>query len=222
VCEALDEKPEIGVIFASAPSQLPFLQALRDGSDIDWSRIQVLHMDEYLGMRADHSASFRRFLKEQLISWATPRAFHQLAGDAADADAEVDRYTALLQSIEPSICVMGIGENGHLAFNDPPADFETDALVHVVELDNACRTQQWHEGHFATLDEVPKEAISLTVPTLLRPRRILCIVPGARKAAAVKASLEGEVLPSCPASILQTVGATIYLDTDSAKLLGDS
>jgi glucosamine-6-phosphate deaminase len=217
--EALGLRSEVGVIFASAPSQLPFLQALRDRTDIEWSRIHVLHMDEYLGMAADHSASFRRFLNEQLVSWARPLAFHQLAGDAPDIDAEVDRYGAILQSIEPSICVMGIGENGHLAFNDPPADFETDALVDLVELDVACRTQQWNEGHFAALDEVPTQAISLTLPALVLPGRIFCIVPGVRKATAVKAALEGPVSPLCPASILQTVDAMVYLDTASASLL---
>jgi len=209
-----------GVIFASANSQLSFLGALRARPDIDWQRVHVLHMDEYLGMPPGHPASFRRFLDDELIRWVRPRAFHRIGGDAADPAEEIERYSALLRQLEPSICVLGIGENGHLAFNDPPADFTTGDLVHRVELDTACRRQQWGEGHFPNLDDVPREALSLTVPALLSARHLLCVTPERRKADAVKAALEGPVSADCPASILRTVSAArLYLDTDSAALL---
>lgn len=216
----LETQAELAVIFASANSQLPFLRSLCARDDIEWARIHILHMDEYLGMPGDHPASFRRFLDEQLVRHVHPAAFHQLAGDAADPQVEAERYSALLKQFEPAICVLGIGENGHLAFNDPPADFGTADLVHSVELDAACRRQQWQEGHFPSLAEVPSRALSLTIPALLRPRHIFGIVPEKRKAAAVKAALEGPVLPSCPASILRTAfSARLYLDAGSASLL---
>lgn len=216
----LAERDAVAVIFASANSQLPFLEALRARDDIEWARLHVFHMDEYLGMPADHPASFRRFLHEHLIRWVHPLAFHELAGDAPDPDEEIERYSALLQELDPSICVLGIGENGHLAFNDPPADFASERLVHRVRLDEGCRRQQWHEGHFPSLHAVPEEALSLTIRALLEPRRVLGIVPGDRKAAAVRAALEGPVSPDCPASILRTVpSARLYLDPDSAALL---
>jgi len=177
-------------------------------------------MDEYLGMPGDHPASFRWFLGEHLVRHVHPAGFHQVAGDAADPQVEAERYSALLKRLEPQICVLGIGENGHLAFNDPPADFGTADLVHRVELDSACRRQQWQEGHFPSLDEVPSQALSLTIPALLKPRHIFGIVPETRKAAAVKAALEGPVSPSCPASILRTAfSARLYLDAGSASLL---
>jgi glucosamine-6-phosphate deaminase len=220
VSAELETQAELAIIFASANSQLPFLRALRARDDIEWARLHVLHMDEYLGMPGDHPASFRRFLDEHLVRHVHPAGFHRLAGDAADPQVEVERYSALLKQFQPEICVLGIGENGHLAFNDPPADFETDELVHSVELDAACRRQQWQEGHFPNLADVPSRALSLTVPALLRPRHIFGIVPETRKAAAVKAALEGPVSPNCPASILRTAfSARLYLDAGSASLL---
>lgn len=219
---ALLERDETGVILASAPSQLPFLRALRVRRDVEWERVHILHMDEYLGMPADHPASFRRFLEDELVPWIRPRAFHGLRGDADDPDEEIARYSALLRELDSSICVLGIGENGHLAFNDPPADFTTGDLVHRVVLDDACRRQQWSEGHFPSLEEVPEEALSLTVPALLGARHLLCIAPERRKADAVKAALDGLVSPDCPASILRThSSATLYLDTGSAALIQD-
>jgi len=216
----LADRDEASVIFACANSQLPFLQALRTRDDIEWGRVNVLHMDEYQGMSGDHSASFRRFLDEQLISWAHPLSFHQLAGDAVEPNREIERYTALLDELDPSICVLGIGTNGHLAFNDPPADFATTELVHLVTLDAACRRQQWEEGHFPTIDEVPTQALSLTTRALVKPRYVFCVVPEGRKAVAVRAAVEGPVSPNCPASILRTVpSARLYLDTDSGSLL---
>lgn len=217
----LEESDVVSVIFASATSQLPFFHALRARKDVEWRRVHVFHMDEYLGMSPDHPASFRRFLVEQLLRWAKPASFHQLGGDAGDPEVEIERYSALLREFDPSICVLGIGENGHLAFNDPPADFAAHKLVHLVTLDDACRRQQWNEGHFASLDDVPKQALSLTIPALLKPRQLLCVVPERRKAPAVRAALEGPISVDCPASVLRTVShATLYLDPGSGSLLG--
>lgn len=220
VAGELERHDEVAVILATGNSQLAFMAALRRRTDINWQRIIVLHMDEYLGMAADHSASFRRYLTEQLVSAVHPKAFQGIRGDAPDLEQELQRYSQLLHTLPPAITVMGIGENGHLAFNDPPADLQTTELIRVVTLDEACRRQQWNEGHFNTLDDVPRQALSLTVPTLLAPDHLLVIVPETRKAPAVKATLEGAITPQCPASILQTAhNATLYLDEASAALL---
>jgi glucosamine-6-phosphate deaminase len=177
-------------------------------------------MDEYLGMSADHPASFRRYLRERLVSVVHPKAFYGIEGDAADVDAAIRRYTSLLERYPADICVMGIGENGHLAFNDPPADFTTSRIMHVVTLDDACRRQQVGEGHFARVADVPAQALTLTVPVLLNAKRLLVITPDKRKAVAVKAALTGPVGPQCPASILRTQRhAVLYLDQDAASLL---
>lgn len=220
VGDVLRSRPTVAVILATGNSQLPFLEALRNRPDIDWSRIDVFHMDEYLGMSPEHPASFRRYLYEQLVDAVGPRAFHPLRGDADDAQEEIRRYSALLTEFEPHLCVMGIGENGHLAFNDPPAVFTTGELVHLVELDEACRRQQWTEGHFAALDQVPRRALSLTIPALLRPSRVLAVVPEKRKAEAVRNALNGPVTPRCPASILREApNARLLLDPESSSLL---
>jgi glucosamine-6-phosphate deaminase len=220
VADELERHDEIAVILATGNSQLAFMAALRRRTDINWQRIIVLHMDEYLGMAADHSASFRLYLIDQLVSAVHPRAFHGIQGDAADLAQELQHYSRLLHSLPPAITVMGIGENGHLAFNDPPADFQTTELIRVVTLDEACRRQQWNEGHFNTLEDVPRQALSLTIPALLAADHLLVIVPETRKASAVKAALESPVTPQCPASILQTAHhATLYLDNASAALL---
>src|SRR3954454_17253744 len=154
-------------------------------------------------MDESHPASFRRYIRDNLTDIVHPRAFFGIEGDAPDVDAELQRYAALLAQYPPDATVMGIGENGHLAFNDPPADFETDEVIRWVELDEACRLQQAGEGHFPTLDDVPSRALSLTIPALLRSRDVLVVVPERRKAPAVKAALEGPVTPNGPASILQ-------------------
>jgi glucosamine-6-phosphate deaminase len=178
-------------------------------------------MDEYLGLPAQHPASFRHVIQEQLVARVHPRAFYGIAGDAPDVVVEMERYAELLNDHQPIACVMGIGENGHLAFNDPPADFNTTQIIHVVTLIESCRQQQVGEGHFARLEDVPRQAISLTVPALLKPQHALVIAPEARKAQAVRAALEGPITPDCPASILRSVSqARLYLDRDSAALLG--
>ena len=220
VGDVLRSRPTVAVILATGNSQLPFFRALRKRSDIEWSRIDVFHMDEYLGMAPDHPASFRRYLREQLVDAVGPRQFHPMRGDAGDVHEEIRRYTGLLSEFKPHICVLGIGENGHLAFNDPPAVFTTSELVHLVELDEACRRQQWTEGHFPALDAVPRRALSLTIPALLRPSHVFALVPEKRKAEAVRTALTGPVTPQCPASVLrETAGARLLVDLESASLL---
>jgi len=218
--ESIAQRGEARLIVATGNSQLTFMEALRRRRDIAWDRVDVFHMDEYLGMADTHPASFRRYLREKLVDHVHPRNFFGMLGDAPDAEAEMRRYTELLRARPIDAVVMGIGENGHLAFNDPPADFTTRELVHIVHLDEACRRQQLGEGWFPTLNDVPTEAMSLTVPALLMPRHQLVVVPERRKAAAVKAALEGPITPTCPASILQEQAhARLYLDAEAASLL---
>jgi glucosamine-6-phosphate deaminase len=214
------ERGLASIILATGNSQLKFMQALRVKEGIDWSSVVVFHMDEYLGMSDRHPASFPRYIREKLTDHVRPRAFFAMRGDAPDVQAELARYRDLLAQYPADACVLGIGENGHLAFNDPPADFETEAVIHVVNLDERCRLQQVGEGHFVTLADVPTQALSLTVPTLLAARRVLGVVPESRKAEAVRDALRGPVTPDCPASILRTRShVTLYLDRDSAALL---
>ena len=220
ISSILTKQGHASVIFASANSQLTFFSSLLQRK-IEWSKISIFHMDEYLGMTDQHPASFSRFIREKLVNFIQPAAFYPLRGDTPDADVELRRYADLMQKYPPDLSVLGVGENGHLAFNDPPADFNTTKIIHTVTLDLACRKQQVGEGHFKTLDDVPKQALSLTVPALLAPKHVLAIVPERRKAEAVRAALKGPVTPQCPASILRTrSNATIYLDRESASLLG--
>ncbi|HET6987673.1 MAG TPA: 6-phosphogluconolactonase, partial [Kribbella sp.] len=162
----LGERDEVAVILATGNSQLGFIKAARERDDIEWSRVTVLHMDEYLGMDENHSASFRRWMHDNLASFVSLKAFHGVRGDHEPVQEELERYGELLRTLDPAICVMGIGENGHLAFNDPPADFETRELIHLVTLDEAARKQQVGEGHFPSLEETPKQALSLTIHAL--------------------------------------------------------
>ena len=217
---ATAERGEISVIFATGNSQLSFLHALRTRPGVPWDKIVAFHMDEYLGLSEDHPAAFRRFLRDKVSDVFRPRAMYGIRGDAPDLRVELARYAAEIEKLQPVLCVLGIGENGHLAFNDPPADFYTDKLIHVVTLDETCRRQQVGEGHFPDVDAVPRQAISLTVPALLKPQHVMALVPEARKAQAVKAALEGPVTEACPASILRTRGnVKLYLDRNSAALL---
>jgi glucosamine-6-phosphate deaminase len=220
LAETVAERDWASIILATGNSQLWFMAALRQRTDIAWNKVVVFHMDEYIGMSPDHPASFRRYMREQLVNKVQPNAFFGIEGDAPDLDAAFARYRQLLAQYQPDVCVMGIGENGHLAFNDPPADFATPEVIRIVPLDEACRRQQVGEGHFPSLDAMPDRAISLSIPTLLAARHVLVVVPESRKAVAVKAALEGPVTPNCPASILQKQGhATMYLDRESASLL---
>jgi glucosamine-6-phosphate deaminase len=218
---AIRERGQARVIFATGASQYEFLAALVHKTDVlDWSRVTAFHLDEYLGLPEDHPASFRRYLRERLFDRLPFGAVHLLDGTAPDPQAEADRYSALLAEGPVDLACIGIGENGHLAFNDPPADLETSALVHVVTLDEACRQQQVGEGHFATFADVPTQALSLSIPAILKAKKISCVVPDQRKAAAVQCALEGPVTPDCPASALQRHGHTLlYLDRASASSL---
>ncbi len=208
------------VILATGTSQFETLNQLIEEKDIDWSKVTMFHLDEYIGLPVTHPASFRKFLNEKIGDRPHPRIGYGVGGDAPDTQAELARYTSLLREHKPVVCVLGIGENGHLAFNDPPADFDTDELIHVVNLDIICRSQQVGEGHFATIDDVPKQALSLTVPALLQPAHVMALVPEARKAKAVQLSLEGPVTNMVPGSILRTKPQVkLYLDPDSASLL---
>lgn len=219
--DALARQPFATVIFACATSQVRFLAALTQSPDLDWSRVHAFHMDEYLGLPAGHPASFRRFLREHVLARVQPGMVHLLAGDAAEPMRECQRYAARLRAQPVDLCCLGIGENGHLAFNDPPvADFADPWDVKLVKLDDACRRQQVGEGCFPTLADVPQYALTLTLPMLCAARRMLCVVPEARKAAAVQAALEGPIHTACPASWLRRQPhATLFLDPDSAGRL---
>ncbi len=212
---------KMAIVFASAVSQDPFLAALREQPGIMWDRITAFHMDEYAGMSGDHPASFRRFLQERLFDHVPVAAFHQLEGEARDPDAECRRYAGLLQEAKPSLVIMGIGENGHLAFIDPPVcDFNDPCDVRPVDLDDVCRMQQVHDGAFARFEDVPARALSLTVPLFLRIPRALVFVNGEHKSAAVNAAVEGPITEACPASALRRHPAAIlFLDPAAASRL---
>jgi glucosamine-6-phosphate deaminase len=216
----LKMKDEINVVFAAAPSQNEFLAAL-DYENLDWSRVNAFHMDEYIGLAADAPQGFGNFLKHRLFDKFNFKSVNYLNGNADDISAECERYTTLLTQNKVDMVCMGIGENGHLAFNDPPvADFEDKYIVKVVELDEVCRQQQVNDGCFATLDEVPKEALTLTIPALLNATYINCVVPGPTKAEAVNHTLNSEISTENPATILRThTNAVLFLDKDSSKLL---
>jgi glucosamine-6-phosphate deaminase len=220
---AIDERGEANVMLATGNSQLVFLAELITNADVDWRRITAFHMDEYVGLPPTHSASFQRYMRERVAANVPFREFHYLQGDTGDAEAEARRYADLLRAHPLDLCCCGIGENGHLAFNDPPvADFDDPLDVKIVALEPESRRQQVAEGHFATIDDVPAHAITVTIPALLRARRVLAIVPEQRKAAPVKAALEGPITTACPASYLRTQPhATLYLDAESASLLAE-
>ncbi len=219
--KALANQGRARIIVASAPSQQELIASLTSIPDLDWSRITVFHMDEYAGLPAGHPATFRAWQQEHLLSRVQPACFHGIRGESGDLDSEILRYATLLQEEPVDLVCMGIGENGHIAFNDPPvADFNDPWLIKKVELDGACRQQQVNDGCFPDPASVPTHALTLTCPALMSGRAIVCVVPGPRKAAAVKATLEGPVSASCPATVLrQHPDAVLYLDADSASHL---
>jgi glucosamine-6-phosphate deaminase len=207
------------IIAATGASQIDFLEALTSAPDIDWARVEMFHLDEYVGLPVEHPSSFRRYLLDRLIDRAGIGRYHLLDGEH-DAAEVVDRVGRALAERPVNLAFVGIGENGHLAFNDPPADFATDDPYLIVTLDEACRRQQVGEGWFASIEAVPVQAISMSVRQILKSGEIIAVVPDARKAVAVKACVDGPVSPSAPASILRThPNTTLYLDTDSAALL---
>jgi len=221
--DAIARRGRACVVAATGASQFEFLDALTSAPDVDWDRTTFFHLDEYVGLPATHPASFRRYLKERLADRVHPGTFHFIEGDRPDPAAEARRVGELIRACEIDVAFVGIGENGHLAFNDPPADFATDEPYLVVRLDEACRRQQLGEGWFARLEEVPQRAISMSIRQILKARRILCVVPDARKTRAVRDCLTGEVSPLRPASALQRHPATtVYLDVDSSALLGQT
>ncbi len=217
---ALNERGNARVILASAPSQDEMLGTLIP-ADVDWARVTIFHMDEYLGLPAEHPQTFRAYQRQRVLSRIQPAAFHGIAGERGDSAAVCAKYARLLAAAPIDLCCLGIGENGHLAFNDPPvADFADPAAVKVVELDLACRQQQVNDGCFPAFAAVPRKAITLTIPTLLSAGTLVCTVPGPRKAAAVHAAVRGEISTACPASILRRhADAALYLDLPAAASL---
>jgi glucosamine-6-phosphate deaminase len=219
--EAVSRQGSAAAILATGNSQLRFLKRLVELGGIDWSRITLFHMDEYLGLPAEHPAGFRRYMKDRVESLVHPRAFHYLAGDAELPEVECDRYTALLRAQAIDLCCLGVGENGHLAFNDPPvARFDDTAWVKLVKLDDVCKMQQVKEGHFPSLAAVPAYALTLTIPALMSARNVVCVAPEKRKSVPIRNALKGPISTVCPASILRRQAhARLLLDVDSAVLL---
>jgi glucosamine-6-phosphate deaminase len=218
---AVASRGSANVMFATGNSQLAFVDALVHATDdVPWADTVVFHMDEYVGVGPDHPAGFQRWIRERIVEPARPRAAYYVEG-LGDAGAECARYGELLRRHPLDLCCLGVGENGHLAFNDPPvADFADPLDVKVVELDEACRLQQVHEGHFPDLGAVPSHALTVTIPALLRAGRVLAVVPEARKAEPVAAALRGPISTACPASALRTVShVSIHLEPRSARLL---
>lgn len=217
---AIAERGRARIIAATGASQFEFLDALTKTSGIDWAEVEGFHLDEYIGMPVTHPASFRKFLMERLVSKTGIAKFHWIEGDAADPGAVIRKVGKELASAPIDVAFVGIGENGHIAFNDPPADFMSDDPYLIVNLDEPCRRQQLGEGWFADISQVPRRAISMSPRQILKATEIVAVVPDRRKAQAVKACLEGEISPIAPASILRQHGnVTVYLDKDSASLL---
>lgn len=219
---ALERKDSVRFIVATGASQFEMLDHLCTISGIDWGRTEMFHLDEYLGLGIDHPASFRKYLQERLVDRVHPGKVHFVQGDAPDPIEETRRLGRLITERAVDLALVGIGENGHLAFNDPPADFETDAPYLIIELDRACRLQQVGEGWFETVDDVPTRAISMSIRQIMKSEAIVCTVPDRRKAQAVRDCMaEGApVTPHHPASILQNhPNVFVYLDRDSASLL---
>jgi len=217
--QALNAAGEATIILATGASQFEMLEALIQSPDIDWKRVTAFHLDEYVGMPVSHPASFRRYLRERFVERLPEplAAFHEINGEK-DPQAECDRLGKLIRRRAVDVAFIGIGENGHLAFNDPPADFETEEPYLVVNLDEACRRQQLGEGWFSSFDEVPSKAISMSVRQILKSKAIVCSVPDRRKAKAVHNAVEGAVTPDVPASILQQHRQTwLFLDPESAS-----
>lgn len=217
--QAIAERGQARIIAATGMSQFEFLKTLVATPGIDWSKVEMFHLDEYVGLAVAHPASFRKYLLERFIEPAGITNHHLLDGEA-DPNEVCRTVGELIAAAPIDVAFVGIGENGHLAFNDPPADFETEAPYIVVNLDEACRRQQVGEGWFTSLDDVPKQAISMSIEQILKAKEIICIVPDTRKAEAVRNCFENEVSPEFPASILRThANTTVYLDPESSSLL---
>ncbi|HVN18581.1 MAG TPA: glucosamine-6-phosphate deaminase [Dongiaceae bacterium] len=219
---AIAERRSCRLILATGNSQLEFLDALTHITGVDWRKVEAFHLDEYVGIPITHPASFRKYLLERFIQKTVVERYHFIEGDAHDLETAVRNIGAQLTSAPIDVAFVGIGENGHLAFNDPPADFETEEPYIIVNLDEPCRRQQVGEGWFTDISQVPTRAVSMSVRQILKAREIIAVVPEKRKAAAVKLCLEGEIRPSAPASILrQHPNTTIYLDQQSSSQLSE-
>jgi glucosamine-6-phosphate deaminase len=214
-------RDSIGVIFATGASQIDTLDALTSIDKLPWDRIRGFHMDEYIGISADHLASFRRYLRERLTRKVKMSEFTEVDGSAPDPERTSREYAEKLRSADQQLCLLGIGENGHLAFNDPPvADFHDPLDVKIVHLDDVCRQQQTAEGWFKSVEDVPERAITLTIPALFRVPKLIVSVPGNRKARIMRRAIEEPITTACPATILRThPDVTVYLDPDSAAEL---
>lgn len=217
----LIQQSTAAITLATGNSQIKFLEALTALGGIEWSQITLFHLDEYLGIDAAHPASFRRYLRERVEQQVKPAAFHYIQGDAMLPVAECERYTQLLLAQPIDLCCLGLGENGHLAFNEPSvADFDDPYSVKLVKLELTTRQQQLHQGHFPTLESVPQYAFTQTIPTICSAKKLLCLAPEKRKALAVKEMLHQPISARYPASVLRTQAqTTLFLDTDSASLL---
>jgi glucosamine-6-phosphate deaminase len=220
--EILKVRKALSIVFASAPSQNEFLEELSQSPCIHWNKVTAFHLDEYIGLSTDAPESFGHFLRVMLFEKVRPGNVYYLNGMAGDLEAECKRYAGLLKDHPLDVACIGIGENGHLAFNDPPfADFQDPLIVKIVELDLVSRQQQVRDGCFKSLQEVPQKAITLTIPAILSAKFIYCMVPTPSKAEAVKRTLEGPISTDCPASILRKYeNGILFLDSDSAKLVG--
>jgi len=217
---AIRERGHARIVAATAASQIDFLDALSRAREIDWAKVEIFHLDEYVGLPITHPGSFRKMILEQLISKTGATNYHLLGGDAADPAEAAREVSRTMASAPVDIAFLGIGENGHIAFNDPPADFSTEEPYIIVDLDEACRQQQVGEAWFSNISQVPRQAISMSVRQILKAKEILAVVPDTRKATAVKLCFEGDIGPNAPASVLRThPSATIYLDKNSASLL---
>ncbi len=219
--ELLTVKPEINMIFAAAPSQNDVLKSLVEDKTIEWNRVNAYHMDEYIGLDKNAPQGFGNFLKEHIFGLVPFKSVNYIDITTKDPEKEADRYGELLKANPTDIVIMGIGENGHIAFNDPPvADFNDSRWVKPVKLDEICRNQQVNDGCFKTINDVPTHAMTLTVPTLVKAPYLFCIVPAPTKAKAVYETLNGSIDEHCPASVLRLQdNAVLYLDGDSSKLL---
>jgi glucosamine-6-phosphate deaminase len=215
---AIRERGVANVILATGNSQLSFLKALRENKSVEWQKVNVCHMDEYIGIDPNHPASFPLFLRKHFLAYVNVKAFFPISGQSKNVEATMAEYARLLREHPADLCACGYGENGHLAFNDPSfADFNDPVWVKTVRLADASRRQQVGEGHFRRIDECPTHAITLTIPALLAAKRVLCIVPEARKAAAVERALRGPISEDCPGSILRRAPhARLFLDSESA------
>ena len=221
IAQIIQEKGHINMIFAAAPSQNEMLQNLLHSERIDWSKVNAMHMDEYVGLPEGNPQSFGAYLNDHIFRHKQFKSVHYIHGAAPDAAAECARYTQILQQHPVDVVCLGIGENGHIAFNDPwVAEFQDQEAVKVVQLDEICRNQQVNDGCFPSIDDVPTHAITLTIPSLMAAKHMFCVVPAATKAEAVKNTVHGPITEDCPASILRThSSAVLYCDADSGRYL---